>query len=128
MRFRECPDVAVNACAVVGVVASVVEHACEVAALGLIVPHDLGTLELVLSGLRIPAVQHEKPARQAFVAFIARPRYARRTRIGGILPLTVGRSFGMPVADEDFEAQVISLLVLVASVWVGASMSFFLWG
>jgi hypothetical protein len=88
------------------VVAGVVEHACEVTALGLVVAHDLGALELVLAHLRIPAVQHEEAARQPFVAFVARPRYARRTRVGGILPVAVRRSFGMPVADEDLEALV----------------------
>ena len=78
----------------------------KVAALGLVVAHDLIALELVLTQLRIPAVQNEEAARQPFVAFVARPRYARGARIGGILAVAVGRSFGMPVADEDFEALV----------------------
>ena len=106
LRFCETPDVTIDTCAVVGVVAGVVEHAREITALGLVVAHDLCTLELVLSHLRIPAVQHEEAARQPFVAFVARPRNTRRTRVGGILPVTVGRSFGMPGADEDFEALV----------------------
>ena len=97
---------AVNARAVVGVVAGVVEHAREVATLGLVVADDLSALELVLSHLRIPAVQHEEAARQPFVAFVARPRYTCRTRVGDILPVAVRRSFGMPVADKDLEALV----------------------
>lgn len=97
---------AVSARAVVGMVAGVVEHAREVAALGLVVAHDLGALELVLSHLRIPAVQHEETGKQPFVAFVARPRYARRTRVGGILPVAVRRPFGMPVPDKDLEAPV----------------------
>lgn len=87
LRFREAPDVAVDTCAVVGVVARVVERAREVAALGLVVAHDLCALELVRSHLRIPAMQHEETARQPFIAFVAYRGYARRTRISGILPI-----------------------------------------
>ena len=99
----EAPDVAVNVCAVVRVVTSAVEHAREVAALGLVVAHNLGTFERV----RIPAVQHEEAAGQLFVAFVADPRYARRTRVGGLLPSSaVRRSFGMPSFYEGLKAFV----------------------
>ena len=84
-------------------VAGAVEHARKVAALDLVVANDLGPFER----LRIAAVQHDATARQPFIAFVADPRYAHRTRVGSILPYSaVGRSFAMPSSYEGLKAFV----------------------